>query len=178
MLFLLLSCPPRICPFVLSRVSRGRLVSTILKKPLFWYPGASYLLLLKNQSHDSGLKYPAWSVTPPPLSVHLLLLFLLICSTPAILASLLYLGFCPFVRAFCSFFSLPAVLFPRILVCTFPSLLMSLLKCHILNIKNMVNNIGYYMGIIWVQMVTRVIVVIISQCMQMSDHFVVHLKLT
>ena len=48
--------------FVFSRVCRGSLGNTILKKPLFWYPVA-YLILLKTQSHDSGLKHPIWSDT-------------------------------------------------------------------------------------------------------------------
>lgn len=125
---------------VLDRVSRENLVSALLKRLLFWHPVASQLILLKNQSHGSDLKHLIWSDPPSPLWVHLLLLFFLICSSPAPLACLLSKpGFLPF-EDLCYLFSLPAVLFPQIPVCIFLYSL-CLLKCHILSIKNMVNNI-------------------------------------
>lgn len=105
--------------FVLSRVSRGSLRSTFLKKPLFWHPVTFHLILLRNQSHNSDLKcpvlsdlYPITSLGSSPIP------FPPDCSTPAALASLLPPGFLPF-KDLCSLFSLPALLSPRYLcVCS------------------------------------------------------------
>ena len=141
--------------FVFSRVSRGSLVNTILKKPLFWYPVASYLILLKTQSHDSGLKHPIWSDTHH-LSEFISCYFSSWFFYSICFSLLTFPWLSPIWGSLLLVFS-ACIAFPRDTCVSFPShSLMSLLKCHILSINNMVNSIvitleGY-----------RLIVVIIS----------------
>lgn len=125
--------------FVFSRVSGGSLVNTILKKPFFCYPVASYLILLKTQVMTVAQNtlfdlIPVSSLSSSPVTFPPELFYF------SSFSLLTFPWLSPLWGSLLLVFS-ACIAFPWDACVSIPShSLMSLLKCHILSINNMVKS--------------------------------------